>query len=102
MGGDGAGATSPSILRRSRRNGGRGEPAMRLKAKPSTLVAALLVAVATIFIINSNRGVTPYSWQSFGTFIVVGLSLGGIYAITAGGLVVTYATTGIFNFAHGA
>jgi branched-chain amino acid transport system permease protein len=33
---------------------------------------------------------------------VVGISLGGIYAISAGGLVVTYSTTGIFNFAHGA
>ena len=63
---------------------------------------AIAVAIGVLYIINANRGVTPYSWQSFGTFIVVGLSLGGIYAITAGGLVVTYATTGIFNFAHGA
>jgi branched-chain amino acid transport system permease protein len=75
---------------------------MRLRAKPSTIAAAVAVAVAVVYIVNANRGVTPYSWQSFGTFIVVGLSLGGIYAITAGGLVVTYSTTGIFNFAHGA
>lgn len=33
---------------------------------------------------------------------VVGLVTGCIYAITAAGLVVTYTTTGIFNFAHGA
>lgn len=34
-------------------------------------------------------------------FIVVGLASGSIYAIAALGLVLTYKTTGIFNFAHG-
>jgi branched-subunit amino acid ABC-type transport system permease component len=38
----------------------------------------------------------------FITFTIVGLALGSIYAIAASGLVVTYATSGIFNFAHGA
>ncbi|MEI8241604.1 MAG: DUF6159 family protein, partial [Actinomycetota bacterium] len=33
---------------------------------------------------------------------VVGIALGGVYAISAAGLVVTYATTGIFNFAQAA
>jgi branched-chain amino acid transport system permease protein len=33
---------------------------------------------------------------------VVGIVSGCIYAVTATGLVVTYTTTGIFNFAHGA
>jgi branched-chain amino acid transport system permease protein len=75
---------------------------MRLKVKPTTLVAIIAVAVGVLYIINANRGVAPYSVANFGTVIVVGLALGGIYAITAGGLVVTYATTGIFNFAHGA
>ena len=75
---------------------------MRLKAKPSTIAAAVAVTLGLLYIINANRGPAPYSWQSFATFMVVGLSLGGIYAITAGGLVVTYSTTGIFNFAHGA
>ena len=31
-----------------------------------------------------------------------GLCTGGIYAIAASGLVLTYTTTGVFNFAHGA
>ena len=35
-------------------------------------------------------------------FTVVGLVVGCIYALTATGLVVTYTTSGIFNFAHGA
>lgn len=35
-------------------------------------------------------------------FTVSGLTTGGIYAITASGLTLTYTTTGVFNFAHGA
>ena len=36
------------------------------------------------------------------TFTVVGLAIGSIYSIASAGLVVTYTTSGIFNFAHGA
>jgi branched-chain amino acid transport system permease protein len=39
---------------------------------------------------------------TFLTYSVIGITLGSIYAITATGLVVTYTTTGVFNFAHGA
>ncbi|HET9772874.1 MAG TPA: ABC transporter permease [Acidimicrobiia bacterium] len=35
-------------------------------------------------------------------FLVIGLASGSIYAIAAMGLVVTYKTSGVFNFAHGA
>jgi branched-subunit amino acid ABC-type transport system permease component len=35
-------------------------------------------------------------------FLVVGLASGSVYAIAAMGLVVTYRTSGVFNFAHGA
>jgi len=35
-------------------------------------------------------------------YLVVGLVTGCVYALIASGLVVTYTTTGIFNFAHGA
>jgi len=35
-------------------------------------------------------------------FTIVGIATGCIYALTASGLVVTYTTSGIFNFAHGA
>ncbi|HLG91718.1 MAG TPA: ABC transporter permease, partial [Acidimicrobiales bacterium] len=38
----------------------------------------------------------------FLVFTVLGLVDGCIYALTATGLVVTYTTSGIFNFAHGA
>ncbi len=35
-------------------------------------------------------------------FTIVGVSTAAVYAIAASGLVVTYTTSGIFNFAHGA
>ncbi|EOM77161.1 ABC branched chain amino acid transporter [Rhodococcus rhodnii LMG 5362] len=40
--------------------------------------------------------------DTFLTFTFIGLVLGSVYAISASGLVVTYNTSGIFNFAHGA
>src|SRR4051812_32112200 len=36
------------------------------------------------------------------SYTIVGLVTGCVYALIATGLVVTYTTTGIFNFAHGA
>ncbi|GIH71386.1 ABC transporter permease [Sphaerimonospora thailandensis] len=39
---------------------------------------------------------------TFLTFTILGLVLGAVYAIAASGLVLTYNTSGIFNFAHGA
>lgn len=38
----------------------------------------------------------------FFNFTVIGISEGAVFAIAASGIVVTYATTGVFNFAHGA
>ncbi len=40
--------------------------------------------------------------ESFLSFTIIGLSTAAIYAVAASGLVLTYTTTGIFNFAHGA
>jgi branched-chain amino acid transport system permease protein len=40
--------------------------------------------------------------EKFLTYTVIGLSLSAIYAVIGSGLVLTYTTTGIFNFAHGA
>jgi branched-chain amino acid transport system permease protein len=66
------------------------------------MIAALAVAAFVLWIIVANRGPAPFDATSITTMLVVGVSLGGIYAISALGLVVTYSTTGIFNFAHGA
>jgi branched-subunit amino acid ABC-type transport system permease component len=35
-------------------------------------------------------------------FVVIGITTGAVYALAAMGLVVTYTTSGVFNFAHGA
>jgi branched-chain amino acid transport system permease protein len=75
---------------------------MRLKQKPSTLVAAALVVIGVACVVLVNQSATPYTIENIGTVVLVGAALGGIYAITACGLVVTYATTGVFNFAHAA
>jgi branched-chain amino acid transport system permease protein len=40
--------------------------------------------------------------DTFIGYTVAGLAIGAIYAIAATGLVVTYTTSGVFNFAHGA
>ncbi|MGH9092328.1 MAG: ABC transporter permease, partial [Acidimicrobiales bacterium] len=40
--------------------------------------------------------------SEFLEFTVIGVAVGAAYAILASGLVVTYTTSGIFNFAHGA
>ncbi|MGZ8745211.1 MAG: branched-chain amino acid ABC transporter permease [Nocardioides sp.] len=40
--------------------------------------------------------------DDFVTYTILGLVLGAVYAIAASGLVLTYTTSGIFNFAHGA
>ena len=39
---------------------------------------------------------------TFLALTVLGLVLGCVYALTATGIVVTYTTSGVFNFAHGA
>ncbi|HMQ28642.1 MAG TPA: branched-chain amino acid ABC transporter permease, partial [Acidimicrobiales bacterium] len=44
----------------------------------------------------------PSALENFLTFSVFGVVLASVYFIAASGLVVTYTTTGIFNFAHGA
>ena len=40
--------------------------------------------------------------DQFLTFTILGIVTAAIYAVAASGLVVTYTTSGIFNFAHGA
>src|SRR2546427_676203 len=40
--------------------------------------------------------------STFLLFTILGIVSGASYAIAASGLVVTYTTSGIFNFAHGA
>ncbi|MDT4936710.1 MAG: hypothetical protein QOG80_381 [Pseudonocardiales bacterium] len=41
-------------------------------------------------------------FDTFLPFLVIGITTGSVYGLAALGLVLTYQTTGIFNFAHGA
>ena len=40
--------------------------------------------------------------HEFLPFIVIGLATGGVYGLAGMGLVLTYKTSGIFNFGYGA
>src|SRR6202046_1939638 len=42
------------------------------------------------------------SWLDFQPFLVTGLALGGVYALSGVGLVVLYRATGVLNLAFGA
>jgi branched-chain amino acid transport system permease protein len=42
------------------------------------------------------------SWDNFQPFIVTGLALGGVYALSGVGMVVLYRATGVLNLAFGA
>lgn len=75
----------------------------RLRSRQSrpTLVAALVVAIFVGYVIEESWSGHPITFDSVLFFVVVGVTLGSIYAVAACGLVVTYTTSGIFNFAQG-
>ncbi len=72
------------------------------RANRGRLVSALVVAVLLGYVINQSWAGNPVTFDSILFFLIVGVTLGSIYAIAAAGLVVTYTTSGIFNFAQGA
>ena len=52
---------------------------------------------------SRSRGrVTRSTGNTLLFFLIVGVTYGSVYAVAAVGLVVTYTTSGIFNFAQGA
>jgi branched-chain amino acid transport system permease protein len=85
--------------------------AERLRSRQNlpTLIGALLVALLVGYVVVAGwRTVagepwhTTITWNNVLATIVVGVTIGSIYAIAASGLVVTYTTSGVFNFAQGA
>jgi len=68
----------------------------------STLIAALAVAIFVGYIVQESWAGRDVTGDSLLFFLIVGITLGSIYAVAAAGLVVTYTTSGIFNFAQGA
>jgi branched-chain amino acid transport system permease protein len=82
---------------------------LRSREHRSNLVAATVVALLVGYVVVSAwRQVEGEPWHAIITWdnvlrtFVVGITVGSIYAIAASGLVVTYTTSGIFNFAQGA
>ena len=61
---------------------------------------ALIVAVVVYYVFRVWT-TAPDTGQLF-SLTVIGIAEGCLFAIAASGLVLTYATTGVFNFAHGA
>src|SRR5260370_39422 len=76
------------------------------RARPSpsrsSVFAALAVAIFAGYVLVASWTGNPVTFDSLLLFLVVGITLGSIYAVAACGLVVTYTTSGIFNFAQGA
>ena len=68
----------------------------------STLIAALVSAICVGFVVQQSWAGREITGDSLLFFLIVGITLGSIYAVAASGLVVTYTTSGIFNFAQGA
>lgn len=65
--------------------------------------AAALAAVSVLavwFVVNTYQ--QAGSGTAFVQFTIIGIAIGCAYALVASGLVITYTTTGVFNFAHGA
>ena len=74
-----------------------------MKRLPRSAVAVLLAAVAfTVAIGILFWGGGPVDERTLLSALVSGIALGSIYAVAATGLVVTYTTSGVFNFAQGA
>ena len=56
----------------------------------------------TVFIVVESWAGSPITFDSILFWLIAGITYGSVYAVAATGLVVTYTTSGIFNFAQGA
>ncbi|MEQ1785595.1 MAG: ABC transporter permease [Acidimicrobiales bacterium] len=66
------------------------------------MVANVVVGSAAALLLLTRAYDAAGSFSSFLEFTLIGVSGGCVFAIAASGLVLTYTTTGVFNFAHGA
>ena len=68
----------------------------------STLLAGLGVALFVGYVVQASWSGRAVTFDSVLFFLIVGVTIGSIYAVAASGLVVSYTTSGVFNFAQGA
>jgi sulfate-transporting ATPase len=66
------------------------------------VAGAAVVTALVVYVIVQSWAHLPVNGSSIAGFLITGIALGSIYGVAAQGLVVTYATSGIFNFAQGA
>jgi D-alanyl-lipoteichoic acid acyltransferase DltB (MBOAT superfamily) len=64
--------------------------------------AGFAVAVFVGIVIAASLNQAAFTSQTITGAVIYALTAGSIYAIAASGLVVTYTTSGVFNFAQGA
>src|SRR3954467_5404529 len=67
-----------------------------------TLIAGIVVTAFTVFVCVESWAGNPITFNSILFWLIAGITFGSVYAVAATGLVVTYTTSGIFNFAQGA
>jgi ABC-type branched-subunit amino acid transport system ATPase component/branched-subunit amino acid ABC-type transport system permease component len=72
------------------------------RERPRNIAGAVVVAALVAVIIQQSWSGLPVTGSSILGFLITGVALGSIYGVAAQGLVVTYATSGVFNFAQGA
>jgi branched-chain amino acid transport system permease protein len=72
------------------------------RQRTRSFLAAVLVGIFIVVIVQQSWSGQPVTFDSVLLFVLVGVALGSIYAVAAQGLVVTYTTSGVFNFAQGA
>ena len=66
------------------------------------LVSCFAIAVFVGVVIAESLNQSAFTSQTITGAVIYALTAGSIYAIAASGLVVTYTTSGVFNFAQGA
>lgn len=68
----------------------------------TTLLATSVAAALVVVVLGRYGSTAGVTWEAVAVTTATGLAVGALYAMSASGLVVVYATTGIFNFAQGA
>ena len=72
------------------------------RERTRNIAGVVIVAAIVAVIIQQSWSGLPVTGSSILGFVITGVALGSIYGVAAQGLVVTYATSGVFNFAQGA
>ncbi len=75
---------------------------MRLTTGKWRLVLCFVVAVLAGSVVVASLNQAAFTSETITGAVIYALTAGAIYAIAASGLVVTYTTSGVFNFAQGA